>query len=158
MAFKVVISDPKTGKSYQREIKDEGAKKLRKMMLGDELDGSVLGLTGYKLKVTGGSDKCGFPMKKGIKDITRPKVLMVGGVGYRPSRDVKRRKRVRGERVFDDIVQINAKVTEWGSKSIEETLGIPKEEAKEKAAEAPKPEEKPKEEKKEKSQKEQKTE
>lgn len=130
MEFKVVISDPESGRSYQREIKDEKAARLRNLKIGSEFDGSVIGLSGYTLKITGGSDKSGFPMKKGVHGTQKPRILMKSGVGYRPKRDVRKRKRVSGERIDEDIVQINTKVVKRAKKSIEELLGLKVEEKK----------------------------
>ncbi|RLI86454.1 MAG: 30S ribosomal protein S6e [Candidatus Altiarchaeales archaeon] len=130
MEFKVVISDQESGRSYQREIKDEKAARLRNLKIGDEFDGSIVGLTGYTLKITGGSDKSGFPMKKGVHGTQKPRILMRSGVGYKPRRDVRKRKRVRGERIDEDIVQINTKVVKRAKKSIVELLGLKVEEKK----------------------------
>ena len=128
MEFKVVLSDPKTGKSYQREVKDEKAKKLNNLIVGNEFDGSIMGLAGYKLLITGGSDKSGFPLKKGVHGTASPKVLMAGGVGYNPKAVVRKRKRVRGERIADDVAQVNTKISRYGREDIEVLLGIKKEE------------------------------
>ena len=124
MEFKVVVSDPESGKSYQREVKDEKANRLGTLKVGDEFDGALVGLVGYSLKITGGSDKAGFPMKKGVQGIKRAMILMEGGVGYKPTSDVRKRKRVRGEKIAEDIVQINTYVTKRAKKSVEELLGI----------------------------------
>ncbi|ODS42558.1 MAG: 30S ribosomal protein S6e [Candidatus Altiarchaeales archaeon IMC4] len=120
MEFKVVISDQKTGKSYQKEIKDEKAKRLDGLVVGSEIDGSMVGLDGYKLKITGGSDKSGFPMKKGVHGTGRAKVMMAGGIGYNPGTAVRKRKTVRAEKIAKDIVQINTLVTKEGGKKLEE--------------------------------------
>ena len=124
MEFKIVISDPESGKSYQRDVKDDAARKFKNLGIGDEIDGSAIGLDGYKLNITGGSDKSGFPMKKGIHGSRRPAVLLSKGVGHHPLGDERRRKRIRGEKIDDDIVQINTKITSMGKKSIEELFGI----------------------------------
>ncbi|HEX55340.1 MAG: 30S ribosomal protein S6e [Candidatus Altiarchaeales archaeon] len=124
MEFKLVISDPKTGKSYQREVKDEIAKRFKGMKIGDAIDGAFLGMSGYKLVITGGSDRDGFPMKKGVHGARRVRILMSKGVGYRGKQGVRRRKMVRGEVIDDDIVQINLKITKFGKKSIEDIFGI----------------------------------
>ncbi len=130
MEFKIVVSDPESGKSYQREVKEEKANRLGTLKLGDEFDGALVGLVGYTLKITGGSDKAGFPMKKGVQGTRRTMILMEGGVGYKPTSDVRKRKRVRGEKIADDVAQINTSVTKRAKKSIEELFGI--------SAEAPK--------------------
>ena len=145
MDLKVVVSDPESGKSYQRELKDEKAKRMKGLKVGAEFDGSVLGLTDYKLVITGGSDKSGFPMKKGVHGMVREMVLTKGGVGYNPTRDERIRKRMRGEIIGEDISQVNVKITKKGKASIEESFGIKAEEKKEepKAEEAKPKEEKP---------------
>ena len=129
MEFKIVLSDPNTGKSYQREIKGDKAKKINDLVIGDEFEGSLIELNGYTLKITGGSDKDGFPMKKGVHGIKRPKILMSKGVGYNPDGNVRKRKRVRGEKIAGDVVQINTKIVKRGKKSVEELLGLKVEEA-----------------------------
>lgn len=124
MDYKVVVSDPETGKSYQREVRDEAARRLVGLKVGSELDGGLLGLAGYRLLVTGGSDRSGFPMRKGVHGTVRSMVLTRGGVGYRPVREERIRKRLRGEVVGEDVIQINTKVVKKGGTSIEEAFGI----------------------------------
>ena len=125
MAFKVVVSQK--AETYQMEVED--AKALNGLVIGDEFDGSIVGLDGYTLKITGGSDKNGFTMKKDVPGTRRIKSLLTGGTGYHPKADgVKRRKTVRGNTIADDIVQINTVVTEAGSKSIADILGAGDEE------------------------------
>ncbi len=135
MEFKLVLSDPETGKSYQQEIKDEKARKFRGMKVGDEVGASFLGLSGCTIKITGGSDKCGFPMRRGVHSTKTLRVLLRGGVGYNPTENVRRKRRVRGEEIDEDIVQINTKIVKKGKKSIEQLLGLEVEE--EKAEEKP---------------------
>ncbi|MFH1403195.1 MAG: 30S ribosomal protein S6e [Candidatus Altiarchaeota archaeon] len=124
MEYKVVVSDPKTGKSYQIELKDENAKRIRHRKIGDSIEGALLGLAGYTLEITGGSDKGGFAMKKGLHDQKAQYVLAKEGIGYNPKRDVRVRKRMRGEIISEDVVQVNTKITGYGRKTIEELLGL----------------------------------
>lgn len=120
MAFKVVVSNKE--KSHQIEI-DSNERQIIGLAIGDELNGDLVGLEGYTLEVTGGSDKNGFPMKKDVEGPRRVKSLLTGGVGYKPKADgVKRRKTLRGNTISDDIVQINTVVTKTGSKSIDAIL------------------------------------
>lgn len=121
--FKLVVSTPE-GKSYQME---KDVPTLIGMKLGQTFDGSIIGLNGYTLKVTGGSDKEGFPMRRDLSGTQRRKVLSTGGVGYRHGgKGVKKRKTVRGNRIAEDIVQINLKIEKKkkGAKKIEKVLGI----------------------------------
>ena len=48
--FKVVVSDPKT-KSYQFDVKGPEANKFIGKIIGQDIDGSVVGLSGYKLEI-----------------------------------------------------------------------------------------------------------
>ena len=64
--FKIVVG-AKDGKSYQKEIKSPEADNLLKRRIGENISGNLLGLEGYEFLITGGSDKCGFPMRKGIQ-------------------------------------------------------------------------------------------
>ena len=122
MAFKLVISEGE--KSHQVEVDAAQSKKLTGLKIGDEIDASLVGLSGYKLKITGGSDKNGFPMKKDVDGPRRIRSLLSGGLGFEPKRaGQRRRKTIRGNTISDDIVQINTIVTEKGSKSIDELLG-----------------------------------
>ncbi|MCK4491149.1 MAG: hypothetical protein KAU03_00895, partial [Candidatus Altiarchaeales archaeon] len=116
-------------------------RKFRGMKVGGEVDASFLGLSGCTIKITGGSDKCGFPMRRGVHSTKTLRVLLRGGVGYNPTENVRRKRRVRGEEIGEDIVQINTKIVKKGKKSIEQLLGL--------EAEQEKTEEKPGEEKKE---------
>ncbi len=122
MAFKLVISEGE--KSHQIEVDTTQTRNLIGLKIGDEIEASVVGLNGYKLKITGGSDKNGFPMKRDVEGPRRIRSLLSGGIGFKPDMDgQRRRKTVRGNTVSDDIVQINTIVTEKGNKSIEELLG-----------------------------------
>jgi small subunit ribosomal protein S6e len=126
MEYKVVISDSKAGKSYQVEVKDEQAKKLRGLKMGDEFEGVIVGAPGYKMRITGGSDRGGFPMRKGVHTQGAKKILSADGVGFKAKRGERKRVRVHGEIVGDDIVQVNTSITGYGSKPITEILGLDK--------------------------------
>ena len=111
MAFKVVVSDKDV--SYQVEVDD--GKQLNGLKIGEEFDGQIVGLDGYTLKITGGSDKNGFPMKPDVDGTRRFKSLVSEGVGFKPTKKgLRRRKTVRGNTIADDISQINVKVSERG--------------------------------------------
>ncbi len=121
MAFKLVISEGKI--SHQVEVEAAESKKLIGLKIGDEFDASVVGLKGYTLKITGGSDKNGFPMKRDVNGPRRIRSLLSGGTGFKPKRDgQRRRKTIRGNTLSDDIVQINTSVAVKGEKSIDELL------------------------------------
>jgi len=126
--FKFVISDKK--KSYQVEKDQKDAPVIGRQM-GDTIDGSFLGMDGYELTITGGSDKDGFPMRKDIEGQLRKRFLITKGVGFHTKvGGLRKRKMLRGNTIADDIVQINCKVTKQGSKPLEEMFGSKKEDAK----------------------------
>ncbi len=120
MEYKVVVSDPKTGKSYQVDVKEGEAKKIKGRKIGEIVEGSLLGMPGYKVKVTGGSDKSGFPMKTGLHTQASSYLLIGDGVGFKAERGERRRRRVHGEVVGDQIVQVNTRVVEYGGKALDE--------------------------------------
>jgi small subunit ribosomal protein S6e len=122
LAFKVVVSEKE--KSVQVEVDANQSKKLVGLTLGEEFDGTLIGMNGYTLKITGGSDKNGFPMKKDVSGPRRIRSLLSGGIGYKPTRDgERRRKTVRGNTISDDIVQISTIVTQTGEKPLDEIAG-----------------------------------
>ena len=116
--FKIIISDPETGKSQSVELEETQAVPLVGRKLGEVIDGAVVKLSGYKLKITGGSDKDGFPMRPDIHGGVRLGAILSEGVGFHPSRKGERkRKTLRGNVITDAIVQINMKVVEQPKKS-----------------------------------------
>ena len=106
--FKLTISDIK-GKSISKELKDSDANPLLGLQLGKETDASIVGLTG-KLKLTGGSDKSGVPMRNDIHGAARKYVLLSKGVGLQAAETGQRvRKLMRGNTVSEEIYQVNCK-------------------------------------------------
>lgn len=111
--FKIIVSDPKDGKSQSVEVEEGQAVPLIGRKLGEVIDGAAVKLSGYKLKITGGSDKDGFPMRPNIHGGVRVGAILSGGVGFHSTRKGDRkRKTVRGNVITDSIVQINMKVIE----------------------------------------------
>jgi len=115
------------GQTFQTE-KDETIQ-LAGKEIGEEFEGGIIGLSGYTLKITGGSDKSGIPMRKTIEGSERKRIMIGEGQGINEDEDgVRRRKSVRGKRVSDEIQQLNTTVIEEGSKSVEEILSEDEEE------------------------------
>lgn len=115
------------GETFQTELED--ASRLAGKTIGEEFDGDIIGLDGYTLEITGGSDTDGFPMRESIDGSARRKVLIEEGSGIKEDEDgVRQRKSVRGNTVSDAIQQLNTCVVEEGSKSIEKLLGEDSEE------------------------------
>ncbi len=110
-----------SGDTHQLEIDDPGSIVGKKV--GETFKGGVIGLDGYTLEITGGSDSDGFPMRESIDGTGRRKVLLEKGAGIREKESgVRKKKSVRGNTVSEDIQQLNTRVVEEGSKSVEELL------------------------------------
>lgn len=117
VSFKLILSDPKTGKSEASEVKDASAQSLVGRKIGDVLDGSSIGLTG-KMMITGGSDKAGFPMRGDTLGGGKNYVLLTRGVGFRTKEEgAKKRKLVRGGTITEETYQVNAKRVEEAAKA-----------------------------------------
>lgn len=116
--FKLTISDKK-GKSQTRELKDNEANALLGLQIGQETDATIVGLDG-KLKITGGSDKSGVPMRADIHGGSRKYVLLTKGVGLQDATKGERiRKLIRGNTISEETYQINCKFD--GIISVEKT-------------------------------------
>lgn len=126
----IVINEPKSRKSFQKDIE---APSLIGLKIGDQFDGSFVGLSGFKLQLTGGSDKEGFPMRYDLPGSARRRILLSEAPGFHPAkRGIRKRKNVAGNTVSEATKQVNCKVVE-GEGDIATILGIQpkqKEEAK----------------------------
>ncbi len=148
--MKVVISNTKTGKSYNVEVPEDKQVFLLDKKIGETLDGGPLGIEGYSLEITGGSDRSGFPMRKDIYGTRKIKAFLGSGVGFnlgnKGTRMVKkgekkvkiakrkgerRKKMIMGNTVSSEIVQINTKIVKEGPKPLQELFGKKTEEKKE---------------------------
>ncbi len=118
--IKCNISSPKDGKSYSKQV-DKTLLDGRKT--GETIQGSIFGLTGYELRVTGGSDSAGFPMRPEIDTTHRKRILVQTSVGVRVKKKGEyRRKTVRGNTVSESTSQLNLSVTKYGTIAIPELL------------------------------------
>lgn len=121
--FKAVINDVKTGKSYNVAVTGHHANSLIGVNLGEIIDGVFVGLPGYKLKISGGSDGNGTPMRKDVPGNRRRSLLLSDSIGFHEKYPGQRKRTaVRGSAISSEIVQINMVVAEYGPKSIEETM------------------------------------
>ncbi len=139
--FKIVVSDPKTRKAYQKEV-EQGPSGLVGKKMGDTVKADFMGLAGYEIKITGGSDKNGFPMRGDVEGPGRKRIVLSGGTGFHPTMPGQRkRKSIRGNTISADTAQVNAVVVKSGAKSMDKLLGKKEEKAKEgEKKEEPKPE------------------
>ncbi len=145
MVFKLNISDK--GKAWKVESSSET---IVGKKIGEDIDGSELSdsLSGYTLRITGGSDSSGFAHKPGLQGSEMKRVILSKGWGMHkvPRRQGKKhrqtfdglrlRKTVRGQQISEKTVQINMSVTKHGTKPLAE-LFPEQNKPKEKVAEAP---------------------
>ncbi len=138
LKFKVVFGT-KDGKSVQVELEGEPAEALMRKRIGETILGDTIGYPGYEFVLTGGSDKAGFPMRKGIQE-RRKRILTTGGVGFsglkrtigkkktrRKQKGLQKRITVCGEMVDITTVQINLKVAKQGPKPLVEAPAVQQE-------------------------------
>ena len=115
------------GKCYQYALKSPEADNLLKKRIGESVSGEAIGLAGYEFIITGGSDKCGFPMRKGIQQ-ARKRILIGKSVGFsglnrhnKKQPGLVQRTTVCGEMVTKIIHQVNLKVTKAGEQPLTHT-------------------------------------
>lgn len=110
--FKLVISDI-NGKSITQELKDRMAQPLLGSKIGDIIDSAVIGVSGGRMKITGGSDKSGTPMRPDVHGGVKKYVLLSRGIGMKNTKKGNRiRKLVRGKMVTEEIYQLNCLLLE----------------------------------------------
>jgi len=107
------------------DIEDE--KKLRvlyDLRLAAELEGDFLGdeFKGYVLKITGGQDKQGFPMKQGVLTPDRVKLMMskgdAGCRGYGMRKGERYRKSCRGCIISHQIAVLHMIIVKKGGEEL----------------------------------------
>ena len=119
--FKVVISDGP--KSWQIIVDGHHSNSLIGKKIGDEIDGIFVSLPGYKLQITGGTDKDGFVIRKDVPGMGRKRILTARRAGFKTKdKGVRKRIKVWGNTISPNISQINMKVIKKGTKPIEELL------------------------------------
>jgi len=121
--MKINLSYPATGCQKLIEINDElKVRPFYEKRMGQEVDGDTLGdeFKGYVLRITGGNDKQGFPMKQGVLTNQRVRLLLSKGHScYRPRRTGERkRKSVRGCVVDGNLAVLAMAIVKKGDADI----------------------------------------
>ncbi|CAH7686393.1 40S ribosomal protein S6 [Phakopsora pachyrhizi] len=121
--MKLNIANPATGQQKSIEIDDERRVRIfYDKRMGQDVEADALGdeFKGYVLRVAGGNDKQGFPMKQGVLTPKRVRLLLSDGHScFRARRDGERkRKSVRGCIVAADIAALSLIVAKQGEADI----------------------------------------
>ncbi|MBT3940494.1 30S ribosomal protein S6e [Candidatus Woesearchaeota archaeon] len=142
--IKFAIGSKEEKKVFKHVVSGADSEKLFGKKIGEKFRGEVIGLNGYELEITGGSDSTGFPMRADVAGPGRKKIIITRSLGFGSKRAGQRKRRsIRGNTVSADTAQINCKVVKAGKDKIAKILGA---EAKPAEGEAPKEAELPKEE------------
>ena len=121
--FQVIVGDD-DGTTHSFEVDGQDANRFIGRSIGETVDGDAVGLSGYELEITGGSDQSGRPMHRRVSGSTTNTILSKGGVGFKPAVEGERKRiTVRGAEVSEETRQINAKISSRGDQSVDELLG-----------------------------------
>jgi small subunit ribosomal protein S6e len=121
--MKINVAFPATGCQKLFEIHDEHkVRPFYEKRMGMEVDAETLGdeWKGYSLRITGGNDKQGFPMKQGVLTTGRVRLLLSKGHScYRQRRTGERkRKSVRGCIVDGNLSVLSLTIVKKGEAEI----------------------------------------
>jgi small subunit ribosomal protein S6e len=109
----LIVSNPADGTSQRVELDDQQLRALYGTRIGQVVEGAVAGMQGYKIKLTGGTDKDGIPMRPDVHGSAKARVILSGGVGYKPKdKGEKKRKVVRGNTVSTETTFLNFTIVE----------------------------------------------
>ncbi|MCE4614856.1 MAG: 30S ribosomal protein S6e [Desulfurococcales archaeon] len=112
-----VEADAFRAKAWQIAVPENVSITLSGLRIKDEFDGGLVGLPGKRLKITGGTDATGIPMRPDIPGAARKRILLSSPPGFHPKEEGERRRKLvrgstvpdpRGERRKTALAQLNA--------------------------------------------------
>jgi small subunit ribosomal protein S6e len=117
--FKVVVSAQAS--SLARTVGDPQAAGFLGKRIGETIGGELLGASGYTFRITGGTDKSGFPLRPDLPGARQTRLYVGDGFGFHaPRRGMRRRRTFRGNTISEDTVQINLVIAQAGPKPLAE--------------------------------------
>jgi small subunit ribosomal protein S6e len=107
------IADPETGTNEKVELENARMAPLVGRRIGEVIEGTVADLAGYRLQLTGGTDKDGIPMRPDVHGGVKARIVLSGGVGFKPkNKGERKRVVVRGNTVTTETIFLNFKIIE----------------------------------------------
>jgi small subunit ribosomal protein S6e len=117
--YKVVISERAT--SIARTVGDPQAAGFLGKRIGETIGGELLGAGGYTFRITGGTDKSGFPLRPDLPGARQTRLYVGEGFGFdAPRAGMRKRRTFRGNTISEETVQINLVVDQRGEKPLAE--------------------------------------
>jgi small subunit ribosomal protein S6e len=117
--YKLVISEG--GSSIARSVTDPQSAGFLGKRIGETVGGEVIGASGYTFRITGGTDKSGFPMRPDLPGARQSRLYVGEGLGFHaPRQGMRKRRTFRGNTISEDTVQINLVVDQKGPKPLAE--------------------------------------
>ena len=114
--MQVVYSDKKSGKTAQGNVPKDMEHMAIGKKIGETIDGAIVGIEGYKLRITGLSDNAGAPSRKEIEGTRKANPLLGYGVGMRnKEKGYRARRLVRGNTISAETAQVNTFIEEYGT-------------------------------------------
>jgi len=110
-------ADAFRAKAWQIAVPENVSITLSGLKIKDEFDGGLVGLPGKRLRITGGTDATGIPMRPDIPGANRKRVLLSSPPGFHPKEEGERKRKLvrgntvpdpRGERRKTALAQLNA--------------------------------------------------
>ena len=119
--YKLVISE--AAKSHARTVTDPQAAGFLGKRVGETVGGELIGAAGYTFRITGGTDKSGFPLRPDLPGARQTRLYVGSGFGFNAPRDgMHQRRTYRGNTISEETVQINLVVEQKGPKPLAELL------------------------------------
>jgi len=117
--YKLVISERE--RSIARTVTDPQSAGFLGKRIGEKIGGELLGASGYTFRISGGTDKSGFPLRPDLPGARQMRLYVGDGFGFHaPRRGMRKRRTFRGNTISEDTVQINLVVDQTGPKPLAE--------------------------------------
>jgi small subunit ribosomal protein S6e len=123
--IKLTLGSKEEKKVFKHVVSGADAEKLLGKKISEKFRGEIIGLNGYELEITGGSDSAGFPMRKDVEGPIRKKIILTKSLGFNSKiKGQRKRRSIRGNTISTDTAQINCKVVKAGKDKIAKLLGL----------------------------------